>query len=168
VKERFETEVLPVIRVRERSEGDCEAGIQCMPEALQRRIDIKAIFEGEALARELVKMSGGGVRDLIHLTQEALLASQVRVNQQAMERAIRTVRSEFSREIGAEEYRLLAWLHLNKTVANDAEHWELLFRRDVLEYKYTEDRWADVHPLVLGMREFQDALMEQKRKIRLG
>ncbi|MBM4429810.1 MAG: hypothetical protein FJ026_05595 [Chloroflexi bacterium] len=168
VKDRFELETLPMIKVKERNGADCENGIQCMLEALQRRIDVQALFADKALARGLVQMSGGCIRDLMHLTQRALLISENQVDQAALERAVRTVRSEFSREITAEEYPLLARIHQKKTVATSQEHWPLLFRRNVLEYNYTEDRWADVHPLVLGMREFQDALTEEKNKLGLA
>lgn len=138
-----------------------------MIQALQKRLDIPSIFADEELPRELVKMSGGCIRDVMHLTQEALLVSEQRVKRWAFERAVQTVRSQFSREIGTHQYPLLARVFLNKTVANDAEHRQLLFRRDVLEYNYTEERWADVHPLVRGIREFRNALEEEKRKLGL-
>ncbi|MBC7233276.1 MAG: hypothetical protein H5T68_08575 [Chloroflexi bacterium] len=168
VRERFALEILPMIKVRKRNGDDCEEGIDAMTQALQKRLDVETLFEDKTLARELAKMSGGCIRDLMHLTQEALLVSDQQVSRQAVERAAQTVRSQFSREIGINQYSLLARVHLNKTVANDAEHRQLLFRRDVLEYNYTEDRWADVHPLVLGIREFQDALKEEKRKLGLS
>lgn len=167
VKERFTLETLPMIKVHERNGDDCEEGIACMIQALQKRLDIPSIFADEELPRELVKMSGGCIRDVMHLTQEALLVSEQRVKRWAFERAVQTVRSQFSREIGTHQYPLLARVFLNKTVANDAEHRQLLFRRDVLEYNYTEERWADVHPLVRGIREFRNALEEEKRKLGL-
>jgi hypothetical protein len=132
--------------------------------ALQKRVDIKTIFEDEALARELVLASGGCIRDLMHLMEQALLASEERIDRLALEQGVRTVRAAYTRELGTEDYELLARVHLRKTVASDEAHRQLLFRRDVLEYNYTEDRWADVHPLLLGTEEFKNALAKEKRK----
>jgi len=168
VPDRFVTEVLPMIRVRERSGDPCEDGIECLKEALQRRVDIPSLFDQPALVRELALLSGGCIRDLMHLTQEALLVSEQRVDGPAVERAARKLRSQFAREIGPEQYALLARVHLKKTIANDEQHRRLLFRRFALEYDYTEERWADVHPLVIGIREFQDALAEEKGKLGLA
>jgi len=162
VEERFTTDILPMIKTSHRDGRPHEEGIACMIDALEKRVEIPRVFESQDLARELVRKSGGCIRDLMHLCQEAFLGAGEFVTQSGVERAVETVRSEFSRKIKTSHYPLLANIHLRRSIANDPDHRELLFRRDVLEYNYDEERWADVHPLVQGMREYKRALEEEK------
>lgn len=166
--DRFEGEVLPMVKVRERSGAECEAGIECMALALGRRLDIQTLFQDSGLARELALKSGGCLRDLIHLAQEALVVSDRVVDHKAVQRSMLKIRSERSRLIEDDEYAVLAQIHIRKAAANSEKHRTLLYRRDALEYNYTEDHWADVHPLVFDTREFQNALVQERRNLGLA
>jgi len=165
VEERFMTDTLPMIKVQRRDGDLHEEGVDCMLRALARRVVIGRVFDGEETARELVWNSGGCIRDLMHLCQEAFLGAPGEiVNAEDAGRAVETVRSEFSRRIKTHQYPLLARVHLSKSVTSDPDHRELLYRRDVLEYNYGEQRWADVHPVVRGVREFHNALAREEEQ----
>lgn len=88
VRERFIPEILPMIKVRERDGNPCQEGIECMMAALARRLEIEALFEDEALARELVFMSGGCIRDLMYLIQEACLVAEDKMDARAVNHSI--------------------------------------------------------------------------------
>jgi hypothetical protein len=164
----FDGEILPMVKVHERSSEECEQGIQALVRALGHRLDIPTLFAEPGLTRELALKSGGCLRDLIHLVHEALVMSDHAVDDVALQRSILKIRSERSRQIMEDDYSLLAQIHLRKTAATSERLRALLYRRDVLEYNHNEERWLDVHPLVLDMREFQDALIEERRKLGLA
>jgi len=162
VRERFLPEILPMITVRRRNGLPNEEGVGCLMAALRNRLEIERVFESENLARRLILMSGGCIRDLMYLIQEACLAASERIDEEAAERSIRWVRAELSRGIQASYYPLLAGIHLTKTAPGDENHRRILFHRYALEYE--GERWADVHPLIEEMKEFRDALAEERKK----
>ena len=162
VRERFLPEILPMIAVRHRDGSPNEEGIGCLMTALSKRLDVESIFESEELARRLILMSGGCIRDLMYLIQEACLVASERIDEEAVERSIRWVRADLSRGIQAHYYPLLAGISITKSVPGDEDHRKILFHRYALEYE--GERWADVHPLIEGLKEFQDALAEERKK----
>lgn len=55
----------------------------------------------------------------------------------------------------------MAKVHHSKQIENDQTYRGLLFNRCILEYRYLDEQnnikfWYDIHPLIKGIKEFQD------------
>ena len=143
------------------------AAVEDMLAALKKRLVVEKLFENPEDARLLVKMSGGCIRDLMHLVNIARKKSRVNLSQPLTQLTTAGVRGALA------EYRLTLTEGLEETdYARLAEvarqkSWEdkmddtilkLLNSRAVLRYAKHNVRWTDVHPLVIETEGFQHAL----------
>lgn len=115
-------------------------------------------------------MSGGHVRDLLRLVRTAFdYIDELPLTKQAIDLAITGTRDTYRRSVEEEEeWQVLAQVARDKSLSGEAKIYrELLFSRCILQYAYlgeTDDGeadlqiWYDVHPLILGIQQFQSAL----------
>jgi hypothetical protein len=80
---------------------------------------------------------------------------------------ITQARDTYRRTVNHDQWCLLAEVSRSKRVVNDDEYRSLLFNRCLLEYRYMDDegevqRWCDVHPLIIGIQEFKEAVKQTK------
>jgi hypothetical protein len=112
-------------------------------------------------------MSGGHVRNLLLLTQDAIgRTAELPISKRAVQRAITQARDTYRRTVNHDQWGLLAEVSRTKRVVNDDKYRSLLFNRCLLEYRYLDDegevqRWCDVHPLIRGIQEFKEAVAQQ-------
>lgn len=160
--------VLPMIKNRTREGKLSEAGIQVLREMLSRRIAVEEVFTDEAVDH-LCRMCGGHPRDLMTLVRYATRYAQNRwprpIDLNAAIRATGSLITEYNRTIPEEHYPLLARVHVNKSVSNDAAHRLMLYNQSVLEYYNGPPPWHDVHPVVLELPKFK-AVLEKEWKDR--
>lgn len=161
--------VLPMLALRRKREGWGESVAESAFDddavgevrvALGRRIDINVLFEDPNDVDLLVKMSGGCVRDLMHLVTEAFAHTEddARVTRGAVQTAIGRMRATYARRLTSEDYQRLAEIARRVPVARDERTGRLLFHRFALEYLDDADQpWVDVHPLVVETEEFRSA-----------
>jgi hypothetical protein len=115
-------------------------------------------------------MSGGHVRDLLLLMQAAVKRTdRLPVTVRAAQRAISEVRETYHRTVDDQQWPILAEVGRTKEIRNDETHRNLLFRRCILEYRLLDadgaiKPWYDVHPLIRGLKEFQEALQEAEAR----
>ncbi|NES83084.1 MAG: ATP-binding protein [Moorea sp. SIO2B7] len=167
-------QVLPMIMVRDRENKVYQPGINKLKEIIEKRIssvapdidiDIdKDIFYSKDTRLKLCTSTGGHVRELMLLMQTAMdWIDNFPITEQAVNQAINNVRDNTYRSaVDQDEWQKLAQVYLDKSIPNDEEYRSLLFRRCVLEYRYINElgnivRWHDVHPLIEGTEEFQQA-----------
>jgi len=169
-----DTQVLPMVMVRTPSEDVYEPGLQKIKEVIGRRVRQFApklsleteIFDSPETLEQLCLMSGGHVRNLLLLTQDALRrTADLPISKRAVQRAITQARDTYRRTVNHDQWGLLAEISRSKRVVNDDEYRSLLFNRCLLEYRYLDDdgevqRWFDVHPLIRGIQEFKEALAQ--------
>jgi hypothetical protein len=164
--------VLPMVPLREREHpwretveesGHLETAVAGMREALALRLQIEEIFEAPDDADRLVRMSGGCIRDLIHLVTLAFEMSEGdKLSTTGCDLAIRELRATYSRELASDHYQRLAEIAARKKVPRDELTQSLLFNRWALEYSDPKGGvWIDVHPLVIEIDEFREALNRQ-------
>jgi hypothetical protein len=123
----------------------------------KQRIDIDKVFFHPTLVEKLVLNSGGSLRDLMRLIQEACLeAMGDKIDEAAADKAIVNVRAKLTRPMPQTYFAELAKIHQGKQTDNTADQRSILFYRYALEYN--GDRWVDVHPLIYDMPEFQREL----------
>ncbi|HBB34032.1 MAG TPA: pilus assembly protein PilB [Cyanobacteria bacterium UBA8803] len=165
------SQVLPSVMVQYRDGSPYEAGIAKLKETIKRRVepytdlDLETqIFESPEVLEQLCRMSGGYMRDLIQLAQEAInRTDQLPISARAVQRAIAEVRDIYQRAVEENQWQTLAQVHKSKEIANDNLHRSLLFNRCLLEYRYLNQKgdkyiWYDVHPLIWELPKFKDAL----------
>ena len=153
----FKSVVLPMIKIRgkdQRWNQTFPLGIEKLIEVFKQRIDIDRVFSHANLVKKLVLNSGGSLRELMRLIQEACLETMGdRIDAAAIEKAIVNVRAELTRPMPQTFFAELAKIHQGKQTDNTADQRSILFYRYALEYN--GDRWVDVHPLIYDMPEFQ-------------
>jgi hypothetical protein len=163
-------QVLPMIMVQTFENEPYQRGINKVIELLQKRLNIvdssKSIvdfFESRESLEMLCLMSGGHARNLLLLMKEALkYTDTLPISNKALQRSISELRNTYKNTIYANEWAALAKVYHSKEIVNDQLYRGLLFNRCILEYRYLEPDgeskvWYDIHPLIKGIKEFQDA-----------
>jgi len=165
-------QVLPMIMVRNPSGEVNPPGLAKMKELIEKRVKQVAphlsleteFFDTTETLERLCLMSGGHVRNLMLMMQEAIKKTDdLPITAKAAQRAITNLRGVYRKTAGQDEWSILAKVSLSNRILNDEQHRNLLFNRCILEYRYLDDEdemqsWYDVHPLIKGIQEFKEAV----------
>jgi hypothetical protein len=144
-----------------------EPSVDEMLAALRKRIDVEALFDDPGDARLLVKMSGGCMRDLLHLvdrsrqkSRTSLKESPTKLTHAGVRQAINDYRFTVTEGLQEEDYQRLAAVASRRPEALvlDEHALRLLARRRVLLYPGDKSPWMDVHPLIIEDEGFQHAI----------
>ena len=172
---------MPNVKVRLSNGKRHKPGVEGLLALIGKRLSLDLIFENEKVPRYLAEKSGGSVRDLIRLLDEAQLEAQVdgkkRVDMASAKAAVKKVAVNFTRLLkpGSIYYPILLEIHRTKREFHLAEgeatqervaaarefFGELIGNGSVLEYN-GEETWYDVHPALLETEPFQDARNQAK------
>ncbi|MEL7406190.1 MAG: ATP-binding protein, partial [Cyanobacteria bacterium J06558_2] len=171
-----DTTILPMIMVQnsDAESTNYDPGLAKIKEIIQARInkiqpDISLenqIFEAPEVLEKICLMSGGHVRQLMQLIQEAINnIDQFPITSKAAQRSITKLRDVYRRTIEEPQWQLLAEVARDKELENSDKYRELLFNRCLLEYVYYDDdgelkRWCDVHPLIRDIPKFKQAYQQ--------
>ena len=163
------SQVLPMIMVQTSENEPYQKGINKVIELLQKRLNtvdssksIVDFFESRSSLEMLCLMSGGHARNLLLLMKQALkYTNTLPISNKALQRSVSELRKTYKDTIYANEWEALAKVHHDKEITNDKLYRGLLFNRCILEYRYQEQNgesnvWYDIHPLIKGIKEFQD------------
>ncbi|MBD2439870.1 AAA family ATPase [Nostoc sp. FACHB-110] len=163
------THVLPMIMVQTPDNQPYERGINKVTEILQKRLSlidpnlsIVNMFEERGALERLCLMSGGHVRNLLLLMKEAIkYTNALPIPTRALLRSVSELRNTYRNTVFANQWEALANVHYSKEIVNDPLYRDLLFNRCILEYRYLNGEgesqvWYDIHPLIKGIKEFQD------------
>ena len=159
--------VLPMLALRRRADlwrGTVaespynDDAVRTARDALQLRLDVTELFEDARDSDLLVKMSGGCVRDLMHLVALAYQQAGEKFTHSAVTAGIKQYRATFVRRLTREDYERLARIAQRESVPRDELTAHLLFHRFALEYAEEGEVWMDVHPLIVEIEDFQRAI----------
>jgi hypothetical protein len=170
---------LPMVKVRNRNGRPFKNGLDALIELVRKRIDLDSVFDSRKVLRELVDLSGGNVRDLMRLIDNAQLAARVqgknRIDMAAAKRAALDIQLDYERLLvpGRTYFLLLAEIHRTKgdgaptpdkpdpeeVASYQSFFTQFLFNGSVLEYN-GDDSWYDVHPVIRNSKAFQKALQD--------
>ncbi|MBD2198111.1 MULTISPECIES: AAA family ATPase [Calothrix] len=163
------TQVLPMIMVQTPDNQPYQRGINKVTEILQKRLSlidsslsIVDMFEQREALERLCLMSGGHVRNLLLLMKEAIkYTNSLPIPTRALQRSFSELRNTYRNTVFANEWEALANVYYSKEIENNALYRGLLFNRCILEYRYLNGDgesqvWYDIHPLIKGIKEFQD------------
>ena len=135
--------------------------VEEMVAALAKRVDLQALFQKPTDATLLAKMSGGCMREMLHLVCLAYQKSRPddQLTHKGVENAIRTYRSFLTDGLLDGDFQKLAAIANHQAGADtiDAGMLRLLKKRIVFRYWNGERSWADVHPLVIETEGFRRA-----------
>lgn len=162
---------LPMIKVSNKDESDCDEGIEMLIKIVEKRMLI-SLFEKEDLLKTLIKKSGGCIRDLFRLIAEAseyaIDLKEDKISGNGCNLAILSLKREYDSTIAdnyrngkkieaAAYYEALVKVAKNPTkkIDNTEEIFDL--RQNLCILGYNGEGWCDVHPIV------KDILKEKGR-----
>lgn len=157
-------EALPNLKIRHRDNTPDPVGRARLREILIRRVE-ETLFSVEALDL-LIIHSAGIPRELIAMARLACLWAreydQARIDEKAVEQAIRSRRRDYQLILTKEQIDLLRTVARSHWVENEEINQPLLKSLSALEYR-NDEVWFDVHPLVLPLLEKK---RPQKKKMK--
>lgn len=167
-------QVLPMIMVQNPDGSTNEAGLAKIKELIEKRVKQvnpnqsleTGLFDSLETLERLCLMSGGHVRNLLLMMQEAITRTEdLPITAKAAQRAITQARDVYRRTPEEGEWQILAKVSQTQRILNDEQHRNLLFSRCILEYRYYDEEgemqpWYDVHPLIKGIKQFKDCLAQ--------
>ncbi len=163
----FHCETMPTVRLREKKEAYdvlSGPGRGLLLEALGKRIDVDRLIPDETAQNRLIVASGGAIRELLELAQDATLeASGEVITADDVERTLDRRRQRLRDRIDANGWwDTLRGIAKTKRLAEDDQYLEVLFQR--LAFQYNGEVWYDVHPLIAELPD----LLPKKKAVRTG
>jgi energy-coupling factor transporter ATP-binding protein EcfA2 len=144
-----------------------DQGLNSLVELLDKRLDTNQIFETPDILLDIVKASGGHVRDLMKMVRQACLTAIGRKHSQIQAAdalyAINQIQFSLEREIPDTHYPIIAEAYLTKQSPSNALGQDCLFYTYVLEYN-GDRRWNYPHPTVIKINAFQKALAKLQQQ----
>jgi energy-coupling factor transporter ATP-binding protein EcfA2 len=138
-----------------------QQGLDAVAAIIEKRVDAQAIFATRDELIELVKASGGHVRQLIQLMQRACLTAQGRNHDKIqiddVDYAIKQLQFSFERSTPKTYFAELAKIAITKEIQDDNIGQQMLFSSAVLEYNGS-DRWNYPNPLLMRSNAFNKAI----------
>ncbi len=170
---------MPNVKLRLQNGRPHRPGHEALVELIARRLDISLTFKSKGVVEHLVDMSGGSVRDLLRLVDEAQLEAQAsgkdKVDLPSAKAAVKKMSINFTRLLvpGSVFYPILAEVRRTKREftlteaqatqervdSSRAFFADLIGNGTILEYN-GDDSWYDVHPAVCEIGGFKDALVK--------
>ncbi|HVK67607.1 MAG TPA: AAA family ATPase [Polyangium sp.] len=147
--------ILPMVKVHNKERQVHEPGIEALVEVVRRRIDIDAVFgaEADASLRDLIRASGGYLRDLMRLVRDVVLYGQdFPVTNTFVHKIIAKAEQDYAHTLYGTELDVLAEVAITHKPPQDTEGRMATFsklyeRRLILAYRNGEE-WYDVHPMI--------------------
>ncbi len=163
-----EPHVVSMVNVYELARDQCDLdynaqGPKCLTQIIEKRVHIDELFESGQEVLDLVRASGGHVRQLMQMMRNACRTASTRkhakIQSEDVLYAIKQQQFGFERFVPDEHYPLLAKVCMSKNITKDETGQLMLFNTSVLEYNGL-DRWNYPNPAVLQSELFKAALQE--------
>lgn len=146
--------VLPMIKMS-------DEGIACLRQVIENRVDLAQTFEQPADIDELIKLSGGVMRDLMRLVRFATDTDKAKIGRKDVHDACNTLIREYDRLLRDSELEQLILVNKTRRVTGEEVYARMLNLRVILEYQ-NGGRWAALHPAVLAVPWLQRAFAESE------
>ena len=134
---------------------------------IEQRVYIDSVFESRQQLFDLVKASGGHVRQLMKMTAISCLTASgsghSQVTAEDVTYAIKEEQFNFERITLNEYYSILAQVCLTKNINKNEIGQLLLFNLSVLEYNGA-NRWNYINPALKSSSLFQEALLNEQQQ----
>jgi len=157
------TEELPMIKVREKNGDEHADGIEVMKQIIDARIN-RGLFATEEVIKDFVLNSGGVIRDMFTMLNEAAMAAyfskSAQINKEHFRYAVNYLKNEYRNTIAdytddkgkvrpaAEFYEAMQSLMDRVDKKIDNSDVILILRQNLCILSYNGEGWCDVHPIV--------------------
>jgi hypothetical protein len=124
---------------------------------IYRRVDA-GLFDSEDTVNYLIEHSGGHLRELLRLLNNAFLAADNdQFDRKSAEKAVQDLANDFRHILDAEDYKLLREVDQSADgqTGNSERVQRLLYNLALLEYNAY---WWRSHPVIRTLAEYQAAL----------
>ncbi len=154
---------LPMIKVRNKDDSPNEEGIDIMQQIVASRMNTEKLFESPQILRKMIQYSGGVLRDLFFLIQEAadnaLDLDRAHISEEDWTGAANSLKRDYNSNIadfrdGDKLYEAEAYIKILVELAKDEEK-QVINTEEVMHLRsnlciltYNGQGWADVHPIV--------------------
>jgi energy-coupling factor transporter ATP-binding protein EcfA2 len=130
---------------------------------IEHRVKVDDIFESDDRLLDLIKASGGHVRQLMQMMRTAIIsassAGRTKIEAEDVTAATKQVQFDFERIIPDEHYPILVKVYLSKEISKNEMGQMVMFNTSALEYNGNE-RWNYINPVVKEIEGFQKALKD--------
>ena len=152
--------VLPMIPIKLPNGEECQEGMELLRKMIlarafpdveeqKRRDKIKEIFDCEETLAHLCRMSGGHVRNILRLLNDAIKkGKKLPVSRASLDEVIKDYRRERLLAVDPEERKLLQKVAEEKKVRGDRGYQTLIRSMFVYEYRYQDENWFEVNPII--------------------
>ncbi len=140
-----------------------QKSLDAVAKIIEKRVDVNVVFGSRDELMELVKASGGHIRQLMQLMQRACLTASGREHDEILaedvEYAIKQLQFSLERSLSNKKYfNELAYIALNKDFSDEEDvKVQMLYSTAVLEYNGS-DRWNYPNPLLMRSNAFTKAI----------
>jgi hypothetical protein len=155
---------IPMVGVRERpdpshggSRADDPRGLAALRRLIARRVDVAAVFDGEATLDEAIRMSGGCVRDLLRFVSDLPIHGDPKFTVATVHQVVADYTNEYERLLQGKPYlRLLHDIERTGAFPEQIEdEWKRQLLLGLVVLEYDTGTWYDIHPLVKRTRAFR-------------
>ncbi len=158
--------VLPMVPLRLKNGEDCEEGIALLRQMVlarafpdrnpdQRLSSLSTVFDQPETLDRLCRVSGGHIRNLLILLYRCIQQEDPPLSRNCLESAIRQRCNELMMAITDDECDLLRQVAQQKSVRGEAGYQTLLRSMFVFEYRYRDEYWFDINPILAEAKELQ-------------
>jgi hypothetical protein len=175
VRRNVRVTLMPAVKVRDRSGRDSEPGVEALRQLVAQRIpeaELLEVFGPEAPARidELIRRSGGYLRELVEMLRNAVLGD-LPISEHDFKRLINDIGDRYHRIIIGSDHAWLARVALDRylsvgTLEQRSAADRLLLDNAVVRYE-NDESWFDLHPAVRELPGV-DVEIERLRRVRWG
>jgi len=156
IRQEFDVFQLPMIKIAEKASNDFDAMVMAkLNEFINKRVN-SALFEDISQQEQLIKYSGGHLRDLIRLLSYCLAETrgEKKIDRSTVEIAVKQLATEYRRNIKQEDYPILVEIdrQAKSYVPATEACRRLLYDLVLLEYN---SYWWQSHPVVRTLEAYQ-------------
>jgi nucleoside-triphosphatase THEP1 len=160
-----EPKILPMVPVQLRDSSEFRKGITLLQQMVmarafpgvsweQSRNLITEVFDNPDTLEQLCRVSGGHVRSLLMLLQTCLQKTDsLPVSGECLASVIRQRRNTLRNTITDMEWNLLHQVAQEKKLTGKDNYHTLIRSMFVFEYRYQDELWFDINPILAGTKE---------------
>jgi hypothetical protein len=139
--------------------GDDHRGIAALRRLLARRVALDTVFAEDEAIVEAVRLSGGCVRDLLHIIRELPIYGSQPYTRDLVRQVAADSINEYERLLqGKSHLRLLHTIVDTGEFPPEAtEEWKQQLLMNLIVLEYDTGTWHDVHPFAKATRAFRSA-----------
>jgi len=149
--------VMPTVKLRGQNDGYAvlrDPGLSQFLGALNKRMNVNKLIPDEDAQKRLVWASGGAIRSLMEIVQDATLEADDVIGAADVERVIKRRQQRLRDRMNANGLvEVLRRIGRNKQLYEDPKCLDVLYQR--LAFMYNDLGWYDIHPMLADLPELE-------------